>query len=283
MKAPAFAYVRPDTLAAVLDLLARHGEDAAVLAGGQSLMPMMNLRMTQPRLLVDINRIPGLDGIEADGAGLRIGALARHAGVAASSLARTRAPLVVEALGHVAHAAIRNRGTIGGSLVLSDPAAELPACAVCLSAGVVLASAAGEREVAAAAFHQGLFTTARRADELLLRICIPAFPPGWQFSFTEVARRRGDYAIAGLAFAWRREGPGADCRVAFCGIEPAPRRLPAVEALVAGGADRAAVLGALDMLDPMGTGDAPPAYRRRLAGVLLDRALDRVEALADAA
>ena len=283
MKAPAFAYARPDTLAEALGLLARHGADAAVLAGGQSLMPMMNLRMAQPRLLVDINRIPGLDGIEADGDGLRIGARARHASVAASPLVRTRAPLLAEALSYVAHATIRNRGTIGGSLALADPAAELPACAVCLSAGIVLASIAGERELAAAAFHEGLFATARRADELVLAVRIPSFPMGWQYSFTEVARRRGDYAIAGLAFAWRREGPGAECRIAFCGIEPAPRRMPAVEALVAEGADRAAVLGALDQLDPMGTEDAPPTYRRRLAAVLLGRALDRVEAAADAA
>ncbi len=145
MKAPCFDYARPETLAAVLALLAEHGDAAAVLAGGQSLMPMLNLRMTQPGLLVDINRIAGLDAIGVAGDTLVIGSRARHRDVLNSPLVAAHAPLLAEALAQVAHAAIRNRGTIGGSLALADPAAELPACAVCLGATIVTASIGGER------------------------------------------------------------------------------------------------------------------------------------------
>ena len=267
MKAPRFEYARPDTLAAALALLAEHGDAASVLAGGQSLMPMLNLRMAAPALLIDINRIAGLEEIALQGDRLVIGARARHCDVMRSPLVRTHAPLLAQALGYVAHAAIRNRGTLGGSLALADPAAELPACAVCLGATIVTASAAGERAHAATAFFRGLYDTARQPDEMILRVEIPVPRAGWHFAFREVARRHGDYAIAGLALG---VGPDA-CRLAFCGVEPSPRRLPGAEAAVLRGAEP-------DMgeLEPMNSEDAPAAFRRHLAGVLLRRAAEAV-------
>ena len=276
MKAPRFEYARPETLEAALALLAEHGEAAAVLAGGQSLMPMLNLRMTQPGLVLDINRIPALDAITEHGDGLTIGARARHAAVLDSQLVHARAPLLSQALGHVAHAAIRNRGTFGGSLALADPAAELPACTVCLGATIVTVSTAGERRHAAGDFFTGLYGTARRPDEMILHVEIPGAEAGWRFAFGEVARRHGDYAITGLAFAARvQDGRISACRMAFCGIEPAPRRLGATEAACVS-QGREAGMRTLDELQPMSSDDAPAAFRRHLAGVLLVRAIDRV-------
>lgn len=285
MKAPGFGLARPVTLEDALELLARHGAEAAILAGGQSLMPMMNLRMAHPKLLIDINRIPGLDGIALEAAGLRIGARARLCDVMRSPLVHVAAPMLAEACRHVAHPAIRNRGTVGGSLALADPAAEMPACAVCLGATVTTLSQAGRRTHAAHAFFEGLYATARRPDELLLDMQAPQFGPDWRFAFEEVARRHGDYATAGLAFAARHEdGRIAQCRIAFCGVEPHPRRLPGLEALMSAGADPAAVLDGLGELDPMSSDDAPASYRRHLAGVLLGRAAGRAAARrADAA
>ncbi len=254
MKAPRFDYARPSTVEVALELLAEHGDAAAVLAGGQSLMPLLNLRMAAPGLLVDINRMAGLDGIGAEGDGLVIGAMARHTDVMAHPLVAARAPLLVQALGHVAHAAIRNRGTLGGSLALADPASELPACMVCLGARIVTRSLAGKRVHEAGDFFHGLYATARRADELVVRVEVPGMP-GWRQVFLEVARRHGDYAIVGLALAVR----GAEMRAAFCGVEPAPRLLRSAEAL--------------DGLEPMASDDAPPEYRRHLARVLLRRGL----------
>lgn len=264
MKAPLFDYARPETLAAALSLLAVHGDAAAVLAGGQSLMPMLNLRMAQPGILLDINRIAGLDEIGVTGEHLVIGACARHRDVLRSPLVVTHAPLLAEALAYVAHAAIRNRGTIGGSLALADPAAELPACAVCLGAKIVTASIGGERTHAADHFFRGLYETACRPDEMILRILVP-LRPSHRFVFGEVARRHGDYAIAGLAMGM---GDG-ECRVAFCGVEPAPRRLPAIEATLLCGDEPD-----LSELRPMSSEDAPGSFRVHLAGVLLRRAVE---------
>ena len=259
-----FDYARPATLAEALALLARHGEDATPLAGGQSLMPMLAMRVARPALLVDLNRLPGLDTIARQGGALQIGALARHAAVLAHPLAP---PLLALALRHVAHPAIRNRGTLGGSLALADPAAEMPACMLALDATIVLASAQGERRVAAADFFQGLYATARRVDELLLRVEIPDCA-GWTPRFAEVSRRHGDYAMAGLALLRR---PGA-ARLAFFGVEAHARRLPVVEAVLAGGAEAAALLPGL--LEPLASPEAPAAYRLHLAQGLLRRAAE---------
>ena len=267
MKPAPFRYERPATLEAVLALLDAHGAQAEILAGGQSLMPMLALRVARPDLVIDINRIAGLGDITAipDG-GVRIGARARHAEVMASPLVPA---LMRSALAHVAHPAIRNRGTLGGSLALADPAAEMPCCMVALGARIVTLSSRGETHHDAASFFHGLYSTARRPDEMILRIEIPPLGPQWRFAFLEEARRLGDYAIAGVALAI---GAG-EVRLAFCGVEPAPRCLPATEALILAGADP---LPGLVELAPMDSDDAPEAYRRHLAGVLLKRALREV-------
>ncbi len=266
-----FAYLRPDTLGEALAVLAREGEGATPLAGGQSLMPMMAMRMARPALLLDLNRVAGLDGIAVVEGALHIGAMARHATVLAHPLVAAHAPLLPLALREVAHPAIRNRGTLGGSLCLADPAAELPACMLALDATLVLANRAGERGVAAVDFFQGLYATARRADELLVRVEIP-LSPGWSPWFAETARRHGDYALAGLAMMCRREaGRITALRIAFLGVEAAPRRLPEVEAAILDSADAAALLPRL--LSPLHAEEAPAAWRLHLAQVLLRRAM----------
>jgi carbon-monoxide dehydrogenase medium subunit len=273
-----FAYLRPATLAEALAVLAAEGDDAMPLAGGQSLMPMMAMRMARPARLVDLNRVPGLDAIAlADGV-LRIGAMTRHAVVLRDPLVARAAPLLPLALAEVAHPAIRNRGTLGGSLCLADPAAELPACMIALDATIVLESAGGARRVAARDFFAGLYATARRADELLVGVEI-AVAAGWTPWFQEVARRRGDYAMAGLALMLHRaEGSLTAARLSFCGVEAAPRRLPAVEAALVAGQDAAALLPGV--LTPLGSPEVPVAYRLHLAQVLLRRATETAHAAA---
>jgi len=275
MKPARFDYARPATLAEALALLAQ--PEAAVLAGGQSLMPMMNLRVARPALLVDINRLP-LGEITLAGGTLRIGALARHAEVLASPLVAQAAPLLPQALAQVAHAAIRNRGTLGGSLSLADPAAELPACMQALDATFVVASARGERRIPAGDFFHGLYSTALASDEMLLAAELPAAAPGWRFAFQEVARRHGDFAMAGVALAL---GPGA-ARVALCGVEAGQRRQPAAEAALAAG-DPATAIAALASTDAMDSPELSAAHRRHLAQVLLRRALAQLEAADTAA
>lgn len=272
MKPARFAYERPVTLSRALELLARHGADSAVLAGGQSLVPMMNMRLATPSVLVDIGRIPGLAGIALSGDRLVIGAMSRHADMLASPLVRAHAPLLASALAHIAHPAIRNRGTLGGSLALADPAAELPACMVCLDAEIGLASVRGERAVPAADFFQGTYATARAPDELLVSVAIPRLQAGWRFRFEEFARRHGDFAIAGLAFGAKLAGGDIEeCRLAFCGVEDAPRRLQ--------GASIDEVRQAASReLASSSSDQAPAAYRLRLALALIDRAASAVVA-----
>jgi carbon-monoxide dehydrogenase medium subunit len=266
-----FDYARPATLAEALTILAREGEACAPLAGGQSLMPMMAMRLARPPLLLDLNRIAGLDRIAVEGDAVHVGALARHAAVLAHPVIAREVPLLPPALREVAHPAIRNRGTLGGSLSLADPAAELPACMVALDAAIILASAAGERRVGAGVFFQGLYATARRADELLVRVEIPraADGPVW---FGEVARRRGDFAMAGLALAVLDGRPA----LAFCGVEAAPRRLPDIEAALYEGRDPSPLLART--LEPLGSAETPAAYRMHLAQVLLRRAMEALHA-----
>jgi aerobic carbon-monoxide dehydrogenase medium subunit len=283
VKPARFEYVRPETVSAALELLASLGNDAAILAGGQSLVPMLNLRMARPRTLIDINRIGGLDRIEVQDGALIIGACARHSEVLRSPAVYLHAPLLREALKHVAHPAIRNRGTLGGSLALADPAAELPACVVCLGAEIKLASRHGERAVAAEDFFTGLYTTACATDDLLLHVRISPFDQQWRFSFDEVARRHGDFALAGLAFAARlSRGRIDDCRIVFCGVEVTPRRLRTVEHFLIGaalndGAARVAACAALaEELEPMPSGDCPAAYRLHIANALLSGAAERL-------
>src|SRR6185369_10360350 len=225
MKPAPFEYHRPASLLETFDLLERYGDDGRVLAGGQSLVPALNMRLATPRAVIDINRLPGLDGIRLAPEGLVIGALARHESVERSPLVREHAPLLGMAMPHVGHEAIRTRGTFGGSLALADPAAELPACVVALDAIIRVEGRGGRRDVEAADFFRGIYTTALEPGELVTAVVIPRAQPRWRFEFRELARRHGDFALVGLA-AEARPANGAleDCRLVFFGVGPAPVR-----------------------------------------------------------
>jgi aerobic carbon-monoxide dehydrogenase medium subunit len=276
MKPAPFDYHRPASIGEAFDLLDRYGDDGRILAGGQSLVPALNMRLATPRAVIDINRLPGLDAIRVAADGLVIGALARHEALERSPLVREHAPLLTLALPHVGHAAIRTRGTLGGSLALADPAAELPACVVALDARIRVEGRIGRREIAAADFFRGVYTTALEPGELVTEVVFPA-AAGWRSGFQEVARRHGDFALAGLAARARVEGGAiAEARLVFFGVGGAPVRARAAEAALAGRRPDTGVIdtarGALaDELDPPGDVHGSPALRRHLAGVLLAR------------
>lgn len=223
MKPAPFAYARPSSLDDVFDLLGRTGEEAKLLAGGQSLVPTLAFRLSTPSLLIDLNRVPGLAGITADAGMVRIGAMTRHCEIEHSAEIAAKLPMVAQAMPQIGHPAIRTRGTIGGSLAFADPAAELPACAVALDAQIVIASRQGGRRVAARSFFKGLYETDLRADELITAVEFPAQPPGYRSRLAELARRHGDYALVGLAAHARMEGDRlSDLRLAFFGVGSKP-------------------------------------------------------------
>jgi len=199
MKAPAFDYARATSVGHAIALLGQHGDRAKVLSGGQSLMPAMNLRLLAPEVIVDIGALDELRGIVGKDGSLRIGALTRHVDLQNSADIAAHAPLLKEAVAHVAHPAIRNRGTIGGSLAHADPASELPACVIALDATIVISGPGGERRIAAQDFFLGIYETALSPDELLVAIDVPLPPPDAAHYFCEFTRRNGDYAIVGLA------------------------------------------------------------------------------------
>src|SRR5437899_954296 len=223
MKAPRFAYARPASVAEALALLAEHKDEARVLAGGQSLVPMLNFRLAAPKVLVDINRIAALVGIKVTRNHIRIGALARHAELERSADIARHLPLVAAAMPHIAHPAIRNRGTFGGSCALGDPAAELPACALALGATFIAAGKKGERRIAAQDFFKGLYATALKPGELLIAAEFPLPKPGYASAFGELARRHGDYAMVGVA----AHGSRKSVRAAFFGVGDRPEVLEA--------------------------------------------------------
>jgi len=284
VKAPRFSYVRPESLDSALELLAEHEGEARILAGGQSLMPTLNMRLSEPGLLIDINRIDALKGISLEDGTARIGALARHAEVLASPLVAGYLPLIADAMPHVAHVAVRNRGTFGGSIALADPAAELPACAVALDASFVLASRRGRRTVPARSFFHGLYETALAEDELLVEARIPVLAPGYRSSFLEFARRHGDFAIAGVCCHARVEGGVlSDVSLACFGGEDRPRLAAAASAAAEGRAWSEEVKDAVKTalggeLDPAGSFHASAETRVHLAQVLTARAVDRMVA-----
>ena len=219
MKAAPFSYLRPDTVEEAVALKAQHGPAARFLAGGQSLMPILNFRLDRPEYLIDINGLVELQGIEDAGDTIRIGAVTRHAEIARSDLVKSKLPLLAQCIPHIAHPAIRTRGTFGGSVALSDPAAEWPACCLALNARMVFRSVAGERVVEARDYFRGLYETARQPDELLTRIDIPAAAHGTKAVALELARRRGDFAIAGvLAQARMTDRKLDDLRIVFFGV-----------------------------------------------------------------
>ena len=285
MKAPAFDYARPATLEEAFQLLQAHGDNARILAGGQTLLATLNMRLSEPALLVDITGIPGLRGIALKGERLSIRALTTHTEIERSPLVATHAPLLRMAAPHIAHRAIRNMGTLGGSLAYADPAAEWPACALALDAHMVLASSQGERRIAAADFFTDVLTTAMQPGEILVACEIAACGKGWVYGFDELARRHGDYAIAGLALALKLEGRQvAEARIALLGVAGTPMRAHAAEASLAGKpldhdsieAAASALAGELDGDHaPMGDLTNSPATKRHLATVLLRRLLAR--------
>ena len=278
MKAPDFEYHRPETLEAALALLA--SQEASPLAGGQSLMPMMNFRIAAPEVLVDLNAIKDLAGVELSGAWLRIGAMTRYQTLEVSDDIKTHAPLIARALPQIAHPAIRNRGTIGGSCALADPAAEMPALLLALGAEIELQSQGGSRRIAADDFFLGLYETAREDDELVVAIHIPVHADGQSIGFHEITRRHGDYAMAGCAAV--ASADLAKVRIAFFGISDRALRATAAEAALSTGAgEEAAVtnaIAALVEIDFAGDIHAGAATKQHLAGVALKRAWAEVMA-----
>ena len=279
MKPAPFAYVRAATLDDAFRTLEEHGDGARVLAGGQSLMATLNMRLSAPEVLVDIGRVAGLAGIEDTGDALRIGAMTRHVEVETSELVAEHAPLVASAMPHIAHPAIRNAGTFGGSIAFADPAAELPACAVALGARMTIAGKAGSRTVEADAFFRGLYETAIAPREILTAVEVPKIAPGWKSGFMELARRHGDYAIIGLAAHVEVEGGRfGGGRLVFFGAGDHPVAAAQTAALLEGEtwsdrlADRLAA-SLKEELDPFEDLNADAAMRRHLAGVLVKRTL----------
>jgi carbon-monoxide dehydrogenase medium subunit len=276
MKASAFSYARATGVSNALELLAAHGDKAKVLSGGQSLMPAMNLRLIAPQLLVDISEIAELRGIASSGDILSIGALTRHVDLQRSPEIAAHAPLLTEAIAHVAHPAIRNRGTLGGSLAHADPASELPACMVALNATIIVRGPKGERRIAAADFFKGIYETALSPQELLLAVELPVAGKNSAHFFCEFARRHGDYAIAGLAAQAIVQGDVfTDLRMAFFAVGDRPVLAGAANRLVNVAITPPALSEALtalaEELDPQEDQQASAAMRRHLAKVLMTR------------
>jgi len=269
VKPAPFAYKRARSVDDAVALLAANG-DARLLAGGQSLIATLNMRLSAPALLIDINGIGGLNGIALKGAMVEIGALARHAQAERSETIAKHAPLLARALPHIGHPAIRNRGTLCGSVAFADPAAELPACLLALGGEVEASGRQGKRTIKADDFFKGLFETALAGDEMITAIRVPAAGAQTRTGFAELARRHGDYAMVGLAASARADGKGlADVRLAYFGVGATPLRAKKSEAALAGG-DVEAAVAALD-LDPADDVQATGAVKKHLAGVLLRR------------
>ena len=255
-------------------VLGEYGDEARILAGGQSLIASLNLRLSEPRVLVDITHLPGLSEIGVADGVLSIGALCRHVEIERSALVARHAPLLHQAVRHVAHPAIRNRGTIGGSVCLNDPAAEYPACAVALGAVLRLRGPLGVRRVSAAAFFRGVYATALEGSEMLEAVEIPVAREGERSVFMELARRHGDYAIVGVAVHGRPEALAC----VFLAVGDGPVGAPGAAAAFARGGIGAAKAALAGELRPSGDLNAAPATRLHLAQVLLGRALGEMGA-----
>jgi len=281
VKPAAFEYVRPRSLDEALDALADGGDDAKAIAGGQSLVPVLNMRLLRPALLVDLNRVPGLDGIAQANGGVRVGALVRQTAMESSPLVRRRIPLAAEALPHVGHFVTRNRGTVGGSIAHADASAELPLALVVLGGSVVTRSPRGGRELPADAFFVTHFTTELEPDELVVETVWPGAGPASGFAFEELALRAGDYALCTCACALRVEEERAlDVRIGLGSVVDRPSLVAEAAALVEGETvtlelAREAGAAAAATVDPAGSIHATPAYLSNLVRVLVERALLR--------
>ena len=280
MKPIRFDYFDPESIPEAVALLREHGPDAKLLAGGQSLVPLLNMRLARPTAIVDLNRVPGLDYIREEGSHLAIGALTRQRAIERSELVAAQQPLLHAATRLIAHPQIRNRGTAGGSLAHADPAAEYPAVALALDAQLRVVGPGGERMLAASDFFVTYLTTALEPDEMLVEVRVPVLPPRTGWSFQEVSRRHGDFALAGAAVTLTLDGEtcSSSCIVLF-GVAPTPVRATAAEEVIAGeragndlfeSAGRAAA-GALE--EPLSDVHATAEYRRHLASVLTRRAI----------
>jgi len=279
MKLPPVEYEAPTTVAEAIDLLAEHGDEASVLAGGQSLIPLLALRLARPEVLIDINRVDELSGVSAADGHVTIGAMTREYVAEESGTVADTLPLLAAALPLIGHEAIRSRGTIGGSLAHADPAAELPAVARALDAEFVVRGPSGTRVIPAAQWFDGYLTTSRRPDELLTEVRFPAAGPGTGVSFEEVARRHGDFAIVGLATSLVLSGGViGDARLAFAGVSDVPVRAAAAEDLLAGERPSAelfdeAARRATEDLDPPADLHGSSDYRKTVAAAVVRRGL----------
>jgi carbon-monoxide dehydrogenase medium subunit len=279
MKPAAFEYIVADSVDMAVASLAQAGGDAKIIAGGQSLVPMLNFRLLRPSVLVDINRIPDLAYVREDGDVVRIGALTRHHQLETSAVIAAHFPVLTEAMTHVAHLAIRNRGTVGGSLSHADPAAELPMMAVLLDAELCIASPAGIRTVAARDFLRDTLSVDLAGDEIVIEIVLPKLLPDTGWGFEEVARRSGDFALAAVATTLTiSDGKIAQARIAMTGVAPTARRVLDAERLLVGirlddGVGNDVIEAVRAATEPPTDLHASSDYRRHLVGVLAGRAL----------
>ena len=282
MKAPEFDYVKPPSIDQALALLSEHGDDARLLAGGQSLLASLNMRLSEPRLLIDITGLDALRGLSVKGSLLRIGALVTHTEIENSADIRQHAPLLAAAVPHIAHRAIRNSGTWGGSIAYADPAAEWPACLLALGGTVIAQGPKGERRIHADDFFVSLYTTALEPDEILVAAEIPVADKDHWFGFNELARRHGDYAIVGMAATGQRAGSGLKKpRIVLMGVDGVPFRAHQTEAFLGGKSLDAETIEAARMvlkkeLDPVPDLTNSAETKRHLSGVLLMRLLGTV-------
>lgn len=282
MKPPPFAYHDPQTLDDALDLLSELSWDASLLAGGQSLIPLLNMRLARPSALIDLRRVPGLDVLDEGPEGIRMGAMVRMTALERHAAASKAAPSCLrQAIRAIGHPQIRNRTTVGGNLAHADPASELPAVMVALDGRVGLRSRdGGTREVAAEGFFEGVLATARRPDEVLVEAVLPTYPG--RTAFVEVARRPGDFALVGACVGAVVEGPALrDVRISTCGAGDRPRRLGEAEALAQAGEPSPSRLAEVadavaESVDPPSDLHASAGYRRAVAGVLVRRALEGI-------
>lgn len=281
MKPAPLDYAAPETLAEAVALLADASREAKVIAGGQSLMPMLNMRLARPELLVDLRRVDGLDHIREEHGAIRIGAMTSKREVEQSPLVRERLPLLHAATLHVGHPQIRSRGTVGGSMAQADPAAEYPCVAVALGATMRVVGPGGERTIPAADFFVTYLTTALEEDEILVEVSFPVPAPGTGWSFTEISRRHGDFALAGAAITVALDGAGtvADSAIVLFGVGPGPVRAHAAEARIRGGRPgdelyrEAGAAVAAALTDPPADVHADSEYRRHLAVTMTTRGL----------
>jgi carbon-monoxide dehydrogenase medium subunit len=289
MKAPAFAYARPKELTEVLALMAEHGDNARLLAGGQTLNATLNMRLSEPSLLIDLQAVAALKGITVQGQMLRIGAMCTHTEIEDSPLIAQHLPLLKAAVPHIAHRAIRNLGTFGGSIAYGDPAAEWPACLLALDGVVIAQGPQGQRRIAAQDFFTGLYSTDLREDELIVACELPLAKGAQRFAFDELARRHGDYAVVGIAATAQVQGQVLrDVRLAWLGAAAQPLRSTRTESLLEGQTlNEALVAQAVQCLKDELPTEADlthsAATKAHLAGVMLKRALKTLTQPANAA